>query len=87
MKTQFNLFRDIQHRPLRIYNRSVMFHNLYEDQGAFTAQEYADAMNKEERLEVAQMTALVKKIGPKKVKELVTAGVDFVDDEYREGGV
>lgn len=87
MKTQFNLFRDIQHRPLRIYNRSVMFHNLYEDQGAHTAKEYADALTKEERLEVAQMTALVKKIGPAKVKELVTAGVDFVDDEYREGGV
>lgn len=83
MKTQFNLFRDIAWRPLRIYNRSVMYHNLFEDQGSHTAKEYADAMTKEERLEVAQMTALVKKIGPAKVKELVTAGVEFVDDEWK----
>jgi len=84
---KFNTFDDIQHRPLRIYNRSVMFHNLYEDQGKWVAQEYANALSKEARLEIAQMTALVKKIGVKKVKELVTAGVDFVDDEYREGAV
>lgn len=83
MKTQFNLFRDIQHRPLRIYNRSVMYFNLLEDQGQHTAKEYVDALTKEERLEIAQMTALVKKIGPKKVKELVTAGVEFVDDEWK----
>lgn len=85
MKTQFNLFRDIQHRPLRIYNRSVMFHNLYEDQGAHTAKEYVDALTKEERLEIAQMTQLVRKLGVTKVKELVTQGVDFVDDPYQEG--
>lgn len=61
-----------------------MFSNLYEDQGKWMAQQYADAFTPEERLEIAQMIALVKKIGPKKVKQLVTDGVEFVDDEYRE---
>jgi len=85
MKTQFNLFYDVQHRPLRIYNRSVMFHNLLEDQGKATAQEYANSLTKEERLEIVQMTQLVKKIGLKRLKALVTEGVEFVDDEWKEG--
>ena len=84
MKTQFNLFHDVKHRPLRIFNRSVMFHNLYEDQGAHTAKEYIDNLTKEERLEIAQMTALVKKIGLKRVKALITEGVEFTDDEWKE---
>lgn len=78
-----NKFTDIQHRPLRIYNRSVMFANLYEDHGAFTAEEYAGAFTKEERFEMAQMTALVKKKGVKMVKDMVTQGVNFVDDDYK----
>lgn len=82
MNQQFNKFDDIQHRPLRIYNRTVMFHNLYEDQGKFVAKEYAESFTPQERLEIAQMTALVKKKGPKFVKALVTEGVDFVDDPY-----
>ena len=82
---KFNTFDDISHRPLRIFNRSVMYFNLYEDQGPVVAKDYADALTKEARLEIAQMTALVKKIGLKKVKALVTEGVDFVDDEWREG--
>ena len=80
----FNKFNDIQHRPLRIYNRAVMFYNLRQDHGGYTAEQYAESFTKEERLEMAQMTALVKKKGPKFVKDLVTSGVEFVDDEYRE---
>lgn len=84
MKQPFNRFEDIQHRPLRIYNRSVMVHNIYEDQGAVTSQDYFATFSKEERLEIAQMTALTRKMGAKYVKDLVTRGVDFVDDLYVE---
>lgn len=81
-KTIFNRFEEIRHRPLRIYNRSVMFFNLMEDQGKDVAEEYAGTFTKEERLEMAQMIALVRKVGPKKVKELVTEGVEFVDEPH-----
>lgn len=80
---KFNTFNEIQHRPLRIYNRSVMFHNLYEDQGKFVAEQYANSLSKEERLEIAQMTALVKKLGPKKVKAMVTEGLIFDDEPFK----
>lgn len=82
MKQEFNRFTDIQHRPLRIYNRSVMFANLFEDQGKFVAEDYANTFTKEERFEMAQMTALVRKKGVKVVQALVTEGLDFVDDEF-----
>lgn len=84
---KFNTFSDIQHRPLRIYNRAVMFSNLFEDQGKVIAEEYAQSFSDKERLEMAQMIALVRKIGVKKVQQLVTEGVDFVDDEYVEARV
>ena len=84
MEIQFNRFTDIKHRPLRIYNRAVMFSNLYEDQGAFIAGNYAESFTKEERLEIAQMIALVRKKGPKFVKDLVTKGVDFIDEDWKE---
>jgi hypothetical protein len=84
MKSKFNRFTDIAHRPLRIYNRAVMFHNIYEDHGKFSAEDYANTFSKEERLEMAQMTALVKKLGTKHVKDLVTKGIEFVDDPYVE---
>lgn len=77
---KFNQFNDIAHRPLRIYNRCVMFHNIFEDQGKAPAQDYAESFTKEERLEIAQMTALVKTKGPKLVKELVTKDIQFLDD-------
>lgn len=84
MKNQFNRFADIAHRPLRIYNRAVMFHNIYEDQGPVVAGEYAQTFSPEERLEIAQMTALVRKKGVKFVQTLVTEGVEFVDDPFVE---
>lgn len=84
MKKTFNRFTDINHRPLRIYNRSVMTFNIMEDQGKDTAVEYLDSFTKEERLEIAQMTALTRKIGAKNVKEMVTRNIDFVDDQYVE---
>jgi len=77
---KFNQFNDIEHRPLRIYNRCVMFHNIYEDQGKAPAQDYAESFSKEERLEIAQMAALVKARGPKFVKEMVTRNIQFIDD-------
>ena len=80
----FNQFNDIPHRPLRIYNRSVMFYNIYEDQGRTPAEDYANSFTSAERLEMAQMTALVKKRGPAFVKKLVTEGLDFVDGPYQE---
>lgn len=87
MNKTFNQFSDIEHRPLRIYNRSVMVFNVLEDHGEATAREYLESFSPEERLEIGQMTALVRKRGNKVVKEMVTKGLNFVDEPYREAAV
>jgi hypothetical protein len=74
---EFNRFTDIEHRPLRIYNRVVMFHNIFEDHGKAVAEDYANTFNKEERLEMVQMTSLVRGRGAKYVKDMVTRNIDF----------
>lgn len=79
-KQIFDRFEEIQHRPLRIYNRAVMFFNLYEDSGSEIAEEYAETFSPEERFEMAQMVALTRRLGPKRVKELVTSGLEFIDE-------
>lgn len=70
-------FNDIDHQPLRIYNRTVMFFNVLEDAGKAPAQDYANQFSPEERVEMVAMTQLVKKHGPKVVKEWVTKNVVF----------
>jgi len=82
MKKTFNTFNDIQHHPLRIFNRSVMAHNILEDQGKETMSEYLSLFTDEERVEMYKMTALVKKIGSKKLRELVTEGLVFSNEEH-----
>lgn len=73
----FNRFEHISHRPLRIYNRAVMYYNIRDDHGKVPAQEYAESFSPEERLEIAQMLALVKRKGVKAVQAFVTSGVEF----------
>lgn len=79
-KQNFARFTDIEHKPLRIYNRTVMFHNLYEDSGKHVAEDYAKTFTPEERLEIAYMSRFVRQKGVKAVQAMVTAGMTFTDD-------
>lgn len=82
MRIKYNDFADIQHRPLRIYNRAVTAFNIRDDFGKVDMEEYLSQFSKQERLEIAQMTALTRIKGAKFMKELVTNGVEFVDTPY-----
>ena len=77
-------FNDIDHKPLRIYNRTVMFFNILEDAGKAPAQDYASQFSDEEKVEMVAMTQLVKKHGPKQVKEWVTKNVIFPENMTEE---
>jgi predicted lactoylglutathione lyase len=61
-----------------------MTFNIKDDQGVEAAKEYLNTFSQQERFEIAQITALTKKRGVKIVKELVTSGIEFVDDDYVE---
>jgi len=70
----YSTFSEIEHAPLRIYNRAVMSYNILEDAGRAAVEEYVKNFTKDERMEMIAMTSLVKKHGPKTVKEWVTTG-------------
>lgn len=79
---EMNAFNEITHRPLRIYNRCVFTSNLLEDAGRAAVEDYLDQFTTTERVEMAQMYNLVKKLGVKKVRALVTEGLEFSNDDY-----
>jgi len=74
---EFNNFEDIQHLPLRAYNRAVFYSNLFEDSGKMYAKEYVSQFSPKERLAIAQTIAAVRKFGPKRVQQIVTEGLEF----------
>ena len=84
MKAKYSDFSDVQHAPLRAYNRAVTAFNIREDLGSFSMMEYLEQFSKEDRLRSAQVTALTKKMGVKWVKEQVTKGLVFSDEDYKE---
>ena len=81
---KFDYFLDIEHFPLRMYNCSVYAHNLLEDTGLATVKEYLESFPIEERVYMRALIKMVKEKGVKKVQELVTNGVKFSDEEWKE---
>lgn len=77
-----NNFNSINHRPLQIYNRCVVTANLMEDQGRAAVEDYLSQFSEEDKIDMAHMFKLVKKLGPKRVQNMVTAGMQFSDDDY-----
>lgn len=49
MTHQFDKFDDIQHMPLRTFNRTIMLSNILEDLGRGKAEEYAALFTDNER--------------------------------------
>lgn len=76
----FNTFDEIQHKPLRAYNRAAYFSNLREDSGVVVANDYLSQFGMNDRLDIARILAGINKLGIKKVQELVTKGVVFEEN-------
>ena len=74
---KFNKFDDIEHLPLRAYNRAVFFCNLYEDRGKAYAEDYLLQFDVADRLKMANILSAIKSYGHKRVKEIVTQGIEF----------
>jgi hypothetical protein len=81
-KLVLNKFDDIQHVPLKVYNRVVFLTNLHEDAGVEAAREYVNMFTDDERKQMYIMQAAVKTEGLKKIKEIVTKGVEFSHEGY-----
>ena len=54
--------------------------NLVEDKGHAYAEDYLNQFSKDERLVIAMIGLSIAKVGEKKTRELVTAGIDFPEN-------
>ena len=77
-------FSEISHAPLRAYNRCVMAFNILEDNGRAPLEEYLKQFSYVERQAISKVVKMVKDLGHKRVKEIVTDGLTFTDDDYKE---
>ena len=76
-------FLEIEHLPLRTYNRCVYAFNILEDAGRAHFDNYINQFSYRDRLEMVTMTKLVKKLGTKRVKAMITEGLTFSNDDYK----
>ncbi len=77
----FQLFNDIQHTPLRVYNRLVLMNNLMEDFGTAVVADYLSNFNEGERKQLYFMQQYVLEHGVDATRKLVTKGLHIVSDE------
>ena len=77
---EYNNFSEIEHSPLRAYNRCAFVSNLLEDFGLAPAQDYLAQFSEKEKMEMYTIFDLIRKQGLKKTREGVTKGLVFLDD-------
>lgn len=80
----FNAFEEIQHMPLRVYNRCVMMNNILNDFGKQQLQTYIEQFSVTERKQLYIMNAFIKKFGVEVAKKKVTEGMTFSDKDHEE---
>lgn len=84
-KNEMNRFDEIEHTPLRVYNRVVMCFNILEDLGKAALEEYLKIFSEGEKKQMYIMQGLIKSKGPDEVRRMALEGMEFVDDEgYRD---
>lgn len=72
-----NRFDDIEHMPLRVYNRLVLMHNLMSDSGKQAVQDYLENFSEDEVKQIFILNTYLSKKGQKATYEFVTKGLDF----------
>jgi 3,4-dihydroxy-2-butanone 4-phosphate synthase len=77
-----NNFNTVEHQPLQTYNRCVVTANLHADQGRAAVEDYLEQFSEQDKIDMAHMYNLIKRYGTKRVKAMVTEGLDFSNDDY-----
>ena len=77
---KFNNFNDIEHMPLRVFNRAITIGNIKSDFGINSVKEYINQFSEYEKKQIAVMLAYIEKFGVKKAQDECTAGVEFNDE-------
>ena len=72
-----NTFNEVEHTPLRVFNRLVFLFNLLEDKGKEYASIYLKKFSQSELNEIYLMRGIVEAKGVDEVRKIVTKDVVF----------
>lgn len=81
MTLTLNKFDDINHLPLRVFNRVVLLNNLNADGGIEAAKRYVDLFTEAERKQMYVVAQAIKIKGEEAVRKEVTRELVLVDDQ------
>lgn len=70
-----NRFDEIDHLPLRVYNRVVMTHNLMQDSGEEAVRAYLGQFDDNERKQMFIVNTYLRHKGQKETYDYVTKGM------------
>lgn len=73
-------FDDVEHTPLRAFNRAVLFTNIMQDFGLNGARMYAEQFNDGEKTQMYFILMSIKDKGLDKVREWVTRDLVLEED-------
>lgn len=76
----FDKFDDINHLPLRVFNRVVYLTSLKGDGGTVACENYLKLFTQGERNQIMIMGMYIQKKGLEEVRKEVTKGLVLVDD-------
>lgn len=69
-------FNDVEHLPLRVFNRSVTTFNLLEFGGEAAAREYLEQFSENERKQIFIMNQYIKSEGEAAARKVATKGLE-----------
>lgn len=75
----FERFDDVNHLPLRVFNRVIYLTNLVADYGQEVAKSYLETFNKGEQAQITMLGMYIKDKGRDTVRKEVTNGLEIVD--------
>jgi len=80
-KPTFNKFDEIEHMPLRVFNRTAMLFNLMDDFGNTVAEEYLNMFNEGQKQQILIMNLYIKKFGLDKARSEATKDLVLPEEE------
>ena len=74
---EFNRFDHINHKPLRVFNRTAMANNILEDFGEGASENYLALFDDTDRRNIFILSGFIKKNGIKEARRICTEGMEF----------
>lgn len=82
MTLTLNKFDEINHLPLRVFNRVVFLNNLTQDSGKEAGQKYVSLFTEDEKKQMYVMARAIQHKGQDAVRKEVTRNLVVVDEDY-----